>query len=196
MRLEGQDTLALGHDTATGQCHACCWLRQDSTRRGLGTLSWTAVHQHLRVTPCCWMGHHATKCHPMPMVLGSQAPLCWVSTGWEDEREREWWSSSWAGERGGAQEMRVLRMKLIQMAYLSPESKVMSRSGLLPRANLAPRPYSNWGGMSWCLWLLLSLRAVQRPVVWVPNWGQVGVQELCCRGCHADLSVLHCHLGP
>lgn len=62
-------------------------------------------------------------------------------------------------------------------------------------------PWRPWSssvrGLCWYLWLLLSLRVMRKPVVRTPTWGPVCVWgTCCCCESHANLGVLHCHLGP
>lgn len=41
------------------------------------------------------------------------------------------------------------------------------------------KAWSNWGSMRWCLWLLSTLKALQRPVVGTATWSQVSIWGPC-----------------
>lgn len=129
-----------------------------------------------------WEESSSSPCHP-----DGQAPLWWVNTGWWNGRERERYNNSWARERGGSEEVRMVRNRLAWMTCFPPDSKMMSGYGLLSRAK-------SWSGAPKQPRrpVLVSVYPVTSEtfiVVWVTTYGYVGIWELCCHWGHSDIQT-------
>lgn len=108
--------------------------------------------------------------------------------------EKKKQSGSCARERGRTEKANPVRTRLMWVACLSTGAWVLSRPRLLPRARSGSMVRTT-AGVDTSM-TRVATKCHRIPEVWANTCLHVGVQETSCHQGHANLSDLHCHLGP